>query len=81
MWRITHDCLANAPRNVRSQNWDQDRAERATERFRLLDDDRNVYFRGVCTPNVDFEPLDEYGMPDSGCTIIEFREGGRWVAL
>lgn len=49
--------------------------------FRLLDDDGNVLFEGVCEDllNQDgdsaFEPLD-WGESDSGCTVMEFRVAG-----
>ena len=52
-------------------------------RFRLLDDDGNVYYEGVISgPDVTgFEPLDDYGGPNAGCTEVQFHEDGKWVTL
>lgn len=62
-------------------------------RFRMLDDDGIVYYigriivaetaQGADEPGttLDFAPLDDFGMPDSGCTAIEYDEGDAWVAL
>lgn len=54
--------------------------------FRLMDDDDNVMFEGICqNPNnygqdEAFDPLD-WGMADSGCTQMEIRnreDQGLW---
>jgi len=39
--------------------------------FRMRDDDRVLYYEGLSS-RVGFEPLDDFGMPNAGCTIIEF---------
>lgn len=60
--------------------------------FRLLDDDRELYFTGrrleESDADVDYfaenelAPLDCFGMPDSGCTIQQERnEAGDWESL
>lgn len=60
--------------------------------FRLLDDDETVYYEGRILIAGDndlnelggggFEPLDEFGMPDSGCTLIEYKNAdGEWEYL
>ena len=52
--------------------------------FRMLDDDREVYYHGriivhdtagldCVGSELDFRPLDDFGTPDSGCTMIEYR--------
>lgn len=53
------------------------------ERFRMLDDDGNVYYEGRIVGDYDgFEPLDDFGMPNAGCTTIEYRgSGGSWKQL
>jgi len=52
-------------------------------RFRMLDDDGEVYFEGfLYGDNVDlFEPLDDFGMPGYGCTSIETMQDGQWVKV
>lgn len=42
-------------------------------RFRLLDDDGEVYAYGVSTDNSSFSPLDRY-MYDYGCTEIQYKD-------
>jgi len=60
--------------------------------FRLVDDDEIVYYEGRILVGGDndlnelggggFEPLDEFGMPDSGCTFIEYKNAeGEWEYL
>lgn len=66
---------------VHSPDWSDRLDKLATERFRMLDDDGNVYYGGRCTRETEFEPLDDFGMPNAGCTTIEFREHGEWRVL
>lgn len=61
------------------------------EEFRLLDDDRNLYYEGrfiddseneEYQPEAEFQPLDCYGLPNAGCTIIQYKnEAGEWEDL
>ena len=48
--------------------------------FRLLDDDKVVYFLGYSTLDSDFVPLDYYGK-SYGCTEIQYKVNGRWTTL
>jgi hypothetical protein len=52
------------------------------EWFRMRDGDGNLYYTGVLTGQPDpcgseggFEPLDDYGTPNAGCTSIEYLTG------
>ena len=59
--------------------------------FRLLDDDRNVYYYGrrleesECDDDYDAEPdlapLDCFGRPNAGCTIQEENSDGKWESI
>lgn len=53
--------------------------------FRLKDGDDNVYYEGFSTTNDDegaFAPLDDFGHPDSGCCMIEYKTPrGIWEPL
>jgi hypothetical protein len=52
-------------------------------KFRLLDDDQNVYLHGISTSNDDnraFIPLDIY-QQDLGCTDIQYFNNGLWESL
>lgn len=61
------------------------------EAFRLLDDDRIPYYEGRFIDDseneewqkeAEFQPLDAYGLPNAGCTIIQYRdENGNWEDL
>ncbi|AOM14603.1 MULTISPECIES: hypothetical protein [Bacillus cereus group] len=42
-------------------------------RFRVLDDDKNVYFSGVSDDDSDFSPLDDYQYA-YGCTEIQYKD-------
>jgi hypothetical protein len=46
-------------------------------RFRLLDDDGNIYYYGRIIDTSDeclHAPLDDFGTPNAGCTNIEYFE-------
>lgn len=46
-------------------------------RFRMKDDDGEIYYYGYIWGDYDgFEPLDDFGMPNAGCTTIEYRQYG-----
>lgn len=53
--------------------------------FRLLDDDGIHYYSGYYVGPDDeslFAPLDDYGLPNAGCTTIQYRdERGAWQTL
>jgi hypothetical protein len=53
--------------------------------FRMLDDDGDVYYHGLYTGPDDeslFGPLDDFGMPNAGCTAIQYRNAaGEWEAI
>jgi len=54
-----------------------------TLKFRLKDDDDNVYFIGQMRPTQSesiFLPLDTFG-EQYGCTSIETFENGEWVQV
>ena len=48
----------------------------------MKDDDGNLYYEGLIFGDyMGFEPLDEFGMPNAGCTIIEYNIKGKWERL
>lgn len=49
--------------------------------FIIADDDGVVYYRGVAKSNSSFAPLDMYGYPNDGATMIAYREGSTWHVL
>ena len=51
--------------------------------FRLFDDDGELYYSGrILGDDWDgFEPLDDFGEPNAGCTEVRFFENGRWIRV
>lgn len=46
-------------------------------KFKMYDDDDNLYYEGRIIGAFDgLEPLDDYGMPDSGCTKLDLFMNG-----
>lgn len=43
-----------------------------TKFFIMYDDDDVPLYVGVAEEGADFEPLDDYGMPNAGCTTIRY---------
>ena len=54
-------------------------------KFRMLDDDGNLYYEGYsndCNSEKAFAPLDDFGMPNAGCTEIQYKNNlGKWETL
>jgi len=49
--------------------------------FKMYDDDKNLYYEGRSS-EVDFGPLDDFGMPNAGCTYIMYKnEEGVWEVI
>jgi hypothetical protein len=83
MWYIDKDILDGKDVMILSAG-DEEKTPNAVNYpfpFRLLDDDEIVYFTGRSDDGSDFEPLDDYGMPDSGCTDIQYLIEGEWASL
>lgn len=55
---------------------------RMGHKFRILDDDGNVYFEGYSGDDSSFEPLDSLGA-SYGATILQYRDevNGGWASL
>lgn len=53
------------------------------ETFRLYDDDHNLYYEGrILHERSGFEPLDDYGTGNAGCTGIKYLQpNGEWEYL
>jgi hypothetical protein len=50
--------------------------------FRMRNDDGNLYYEGVlCGVWEGFEPLDDFGTANAGCTSIELFMDGKWQVL
>lgn len=80
-WEVTRDHLDGKDVKVQSRGFEPDAGDEWTE-FRLYDDDGELYYSGRQNQHGDgFEPLDQYGMPNAGCTEIRLHENGEWKTL
>jgi len=78
-WTITRDRICDGedkgvtgPRNA-----DASLEDNAT-RFSMYDDDGECYYEGMLYGDFEgFEPLDDFGMPNAGCTAIKLN--GEWL--
>ncbi|MGV7183786.1 hypothetical protein [Xanthomonas axonopodis] len=86
-WLITHDhidtgsCGTKGPRgNTRSAQ--EIRQDPKGVEFKLRDDDGNLSYQGIYVGPDDetlFAPLDDFGMPNAGCTEIAYKNAlGNW---
>jgi hypothetical protein len=82
VWVITQDNLDMGLKGIRGPaacdlNEDEIRRHPKAEKFRLLDDDGEIYVYGYfvdLTGDADgFEPLDDYGKGGLGATEIQYR--------
>jgi hypothetical protein len=91
-WIITADVLdgrtvsITGPRDITAEQIARLNAGEGAQ-FRLKDDDGEIYFEGRFVGDEKsedaFGPLDDYGLPDSGCTSIEYFNPAKekWQAL
>jgi hypothetical protein len=93
MWIITEQ-FCEDPRAIEwsSSDFRRDAIARLTFQFRLLSDDGDVCYAGLCDANPNaprewandesvFEPLFYFGMGRFGCNRIEYRRDGRWEEI
>jgi len=81
MWIITEDKTGCDPDRTGAASVDHDQAAKLSYRFRLLDDDGEIYYEGLSDNDSDFSPLDDFGEPDAGCTEIQYFNAGIWEVL
>lgn len=76
MFIITKDFIEDTNRPAITE----DQKKKMPHKFRLFDDDGELYFEGYSSNSSSFCPLDEYGI-DYGCTEIKYFEKGKWEVL
>ena len=42
-------------------------------KFRMYDDDGELYYEGYSNDDSSFDPLDDFGMPNAGCADIRYK--------
>jgi len=87
-WRITKvhdtDCQDEVGVSGPSGMEDSDLEGVTLYPFRMKDDDGVLVYEGVTNHYGSFRPLDDFGMPNYGCTVIEYRDNetsGPWSIL
>ncbi len=85
MWTITNDHVDDGKKvGSASLNYDEANAALLKHRFRLLDDDGEIYYEGLsddCDSQRAFAPLDDFGLGYAGCTEIHYFDGHTWNQL
>lgn len=98
-WKITRDYLAedgddspfasevgvSGPENAPQELIDQ-LADGEGRKFRLRDDDGELYYEGLVVGSDDWDdlpgnPLHDFGMPSAGATLYEERINGKWQII
>ncbi len=83
-WIITKDIIDEGSQEGHWWSYKEMTKEQAEKicryRFRLLDDDDEVYFEGLSSDSSSFAALDLFG-GSYGCTSIEYLETGKWEPL
>lgn len=76
----TPPCNANAV-GVQGPRGSDAKPEELIYKFRMYDDDGELMYAGRSTENNSFRPLDDFGMPNAGCTRIDYYNNGKWEQL
>lgn len=79
LWKLTK----NFPDSPLYNNFDEgEQVDESTlvHKFRILDDDGEVYCEGITNNSSTFKPLD-FLTPLYGCTDIQYWEDGQWQSL
>ena len=78
-WKINRDHITEGEAKGVQGPGDADLTiQENPSRFALYDDDGNCYYQGVIYGDYSgFEPLDDFGMPNAGCTSIKI--DGEWL--
>ncbi len=80
MWVITKDHISDgADEGVGSRYYKK--GIRLPHRFKMYDDDGELYYEGLSSDKDVFNPLDDFGMPNAGCTEIKYLTDGKWETL
>lgn len=72
------------PRSI-SEDFQKGLLQGSGRKFRMYDDDGELYYEGRILTQADdetlFAPLDDYGTPNAGCTEIRYLNGREWRTL
>ena len=94
-WLITKDHLCEGPNDRNDEGtmgpntcpFTMGEVQRKGQPFKMYDDDGELYYEGRCIHDGDeesvFSPLNNFGMPNAGCTSIKYRDPktGKWETM
>ena len=88
LWIITKDHIEDgAAVDTGSSRWEEEAKEwwnnykdHLPVRFKMYDDDGELYYEGRMEIE-DFHPLDDFGMPNSGCTELWYSKNNQAFKL
>ena len=82
-WVITRDYINGGEETGLTGPSNKSRHTANEAAFKMFDDDGKLYYVGKIWGDYDgFEPLDDFGMPNAGCTTIEYKnDAGSWEVL
>jgi hypothetical protein len=82
MWKITKNIIDFEGRThsiehdhhdtLKVKSYDYKEGIDLPHKFLMLDDDKELYFEGLSNDDSSFDPLDDFGMPNYGCTDIKY---------
>ena len=74
-WEITRDYIDNGAETGLTGPRNKSRHTANETAFKMYDDDGDLYYAGTIWGAFEgFEPLDDFGMPNAGCTQISLRD-------
>lgn len=80
-WIITEDFVENGEAvGVASIGFDDAGHPELPVLFQMYDGDDNLCYEGQMV-TAEFDPLDDFGQPNAGCTKLLFDEGDGWQEL
>jgi hypothetical protein len=81
-WTIDCDYIEPSGRYCRAGRTFGARGVEMPHRWRVLDDDGEIYYAGRCSAPDSFAPLD-WAQPYAGATDIQYLDPatGRWISL
>lgn len=81
MKKIRKQAFETNSMGVTGPNWHSGAEAKCTHRFRMYDD--GVLYYAGRSSTIDYDPLDDFGEPNAGCTYIEFwnSDTGKWDVL
>ncbi len=82
-WKFDGFDGSSTPVDVQSCDYVEDELGLLVRLFRMYDDDGCLYYEGITDDFETFEPLDDYGTPNAGCTEIRYlnEETKEWETL